>query len=208
MGEGKKCWGRTRDLRRCRQNRQRWLFCWTHRYQWLYLVMFIVFTVGGSMASYYGAFTSHTENKPLASRDFGLRLSFADFNLTKGHLAQLPRAVHIEARFRGTLTLSFDLRLLEEIYFGSSRGASIPQIIYNAENLTAANLRGVTHRDLAGAQLSFAVPWSIRTVLPEGCQYQIELYVEDQWYTSGAHHLGGGVTSLEIPQPKGKSRAR
>lgn len=58
----RRCYGRTLNFRRCGRYGDWSLFCDDHRYQpfgWLFV---LVFTVGGSMASYYGAFSPFSKN--------------------------------------------------------------------------------------------------------------------------------------------------
>jgi tetratricopeptide (TPR) repeat protein len=51
----RRCWGWTRNLRRCARIGKWWLFCGDHRRQPLTWIVFLVFTVGAGLASYYSA---------------------------------------------------------------------------------------------------------------------------------------------------------
>ena len=70
-----RCWGRTRNLRRCGRYGEWRLFCADHRWQWAVALSFALFTVGGALASYYSAFSPPSESRQITRAEESIKAS-------------------------------------------------------------------------------------------------------------------------------------
>lgn len=208
----RRCWGRTRNLRRCSRTGAWRFFCHDHRYQPLIWFFVLVFTVGGGIASMQSAWFSGLNNNlgdqplsaqalsisPLGVADFRLRFCVVGYGITPEHLAKAPRLIHRNGSLARS-TVEFDLRLVETIVYDLQRGArSEPVLCYESEHFVVHSLRLINQHGIAGGLFRFNVPMSLREFAGSSTHFRAYLFVRGEGPFSATGHFEDGIVDIKL----------
>jgi hypothetical protein len=136
---------------------------------------------------------------PLENKDFRVRFCVVSYQIEPIHYQKAPKLMHIRGRF-GTGDVEFDLRLLDSIVYGSTRGAPMPEICYESEHFLMRSLSMINQQGIVGRSFSFGVPFELQNLVGPETKFSAELFIRDQWYTTGMH--ADSSIEIEIRSPQ------
>jgi hypothetical protein len=140
------------------------------------------------------------EEPPLRSEDFLLRLCVVGYGLTSKDLSAAQQAIHVRGRL-GATSVESDLRLVQTLIYGSTRGRAMPEICYQSEQFMLFNLSLLNQRGIYGNRLQISMPESFRELAERNSKCDANLFVRGHWYPQGMRPCNEG-TDIEISPPR------
>jgi len=176
----------------------------------LILVSFLVFTVGGALASYYGAFSTALQRnavqeagrprEEISASDIHLRLLITNRHIDELDWPKVPKELHCNGSL-GEAFVSFELVLVDEHdRQRAGRGGGGKSLVrYNARNLTLGNFQRYRYLDsMDGAIFQFQIPKQ-KIEFQEGYwSYYVDLYVKGRHFSGKVSEKGLATVKLQL----------
>ncbi|MBN2474856.1 MAG: hypothetical protein JXB62_09640 [Pirellulales bacterium] len=161
-------------------------------------VIALLFSVAVVVIGYLAATEPTASIAPLTASDFALRLAIGSYDFSEKDVQQAPKVIPCRGTL-GPLFMYFDLVRLDALEDGTTRGASRPRIVYNAERIRFANLDShPSLGELSGTELRFPVPASLRELGGPETVFDTNLYIRDRWFTDGYRKCESGTVTQSI----------
>lgn len=133
--------------------------------------------------------------KPLSASDVSFKVYISGWHIDRQLLDEVPQSWHAKASITRMNYFEFDMNLVKDVHHPSSRGASIPQAVYKASNVTLPLF--TTYRkkliNLDGLTLRISIPHRIIDAFGEKISCSFEVQAPDNWTISGSKECKYGL---------------